>query len=109
MNEDIVLYHLDTRSDKSDIHLRFESDELVLDGYDRGPLTKQLTDDYDYEYRIMVAASQLLPLHNRFGLQVGQRQALLEVIAGEVSGQQAFTLFQKMLLAAGVTFSTWSG
>lgn len=108
MNENITLYHLDTGSDKSDIQLRFESEMLVLDGYDRGTLTKQLTDDYDYEYQIVVAASHLPQLYSRFGLQVGQRQALLEVIAGEVSGPLAYTLFQKMLSASGVTFSTWS-
>lgn len=109
MNEDISLYHLDTGSDKSDIRLRFERDALVLDGYDRGPLTKQLTDDYDYEYRITVVVSQLLPLYNRFGLQLGQRQALLEIIALEIAGARSYTLFHEMLSAAGIAFNTWSG
>lgn len=108
MNEDITLYHLDTGSDKSDILLMFEAEMLILDGYDRGPLTKQLTDDYDYEYQIVVAASRLPLLYSRFGLKIGQRQALLEAIAKEVSGPQAYTLFQKMLSASCVTFSTWS-
>lgn len=108
MNEDITLYHLDTGSDKSDIHLMFKAERLVLDGYDRGSLTKQLTGDYDYEYQIEVAAPQLPLLYKRFGLPVGQRKALLEVIAAEVSGPKAYTSFQKMLSASGVTFSTWS-
>lgn len=109
MNEDITLYHFDTGSDKSDIHLRFEDDALVLDGYDRGTVTKELTGDYDYEYRITVAVSQLLPLYNRFGLQMGQRQALLEVIAAEIAGTHSYTLFHEMLSEAGITFNTWSG
>lgn len=109
MNEDITLYHLDTGSEKSDIHLRFEAETLVLDGYDRGPLTKQLTGDYDYEYQIVVAASQLPLLYKRFELQVGQRQALLEVIAVEIAGAHSYTLFHEMLSEAGISFNTWSG
>ncbi|HVV56423.1 MAG TPA: hypothetical protein VHC47_13905 [Mucilaginibacter sp.] len=108
MNEDIILYHLDTGVDKCDIHLRFEGDVLVLDGYDRGALTKQLTGDFDYEYRITVAMPALLLLYDRFGLQTGQRQALIAQIAIEISGANAYTLFRKMLSDTGVAFDSWS-
>jgi len=82
---------------------------LALDGYARGAVTKQLTDDYDYEYRITVRAAELRPLYSRFGLQTGQQQALLKAIAAEISGAHSYVLFYKMLSATGVIFETWSG
>ncbi len=108
LGEDIILYHVDTGTDKRVIRSRMEGDMLTLDGYDRGVPTKQLTGDFDYEYQIMVASSALPPLYIRFGLQVGQWKKWLEAIAIEITGENAYTLLREMLPDAGVTFDTWS-
>ncbi|MDE3213509.1 MAG: hypothetical protein KGM98_09770 [Bacteroidota bacterium] len=108
MGEDIILFHLDTGTDKRDIHLRMEGDVLALDGYDRGVSTKQLTGDFDYEYRITVSSTALVPLYIRFGLQIGQSKELVEAIAIEIAGGNAYTLFREMLLDAGAAFEIWS-
>jgi hypothetical protein len=80
----------------------------VLDGYDCGVTTKQLTGDFDYEYRIMVSEDALPALYSWLNEAPGQKQILLQSVAAKISGEKAHTLFRNMLTEAAVAFETWS-
>jgi hypothetical protein len=81
---------------------------LVIDGQDLGPATATMSTDGEYEWSVTVPAASL----GRAAIVLGGRadEPILELLAREYAGRQAYGIRQK-LEDAGIPAKlwTWSG
>jgi hypothetical protein len=93
----ITLYTLTTADIKISIEARFESNNLIIDGYDIGRTVEKYWGDSDYEYTTTISAEGLEKLYKLLGIQTDNKMALLEVLASRFNSNTCYSEIQKML------------
>lgn len=106
MKESITLYHLERDDIKIDIVARFEEENLVIDGYDIGKTVEEAWGDSDYEYMITIPASSLPLLYRVLEVEVGDRKALLKVLAKRFHGNFCFSAIGDFLDEKNIEHNT---
>lgn len=106
----VVLYY----EERPDINISMEiyftdKGKLFFDGYDSGSTVKQIRGDYDYEYTYTIEPEEVNRLYPLFGLEEGDKPALLQQIKNRFSGNKAYSLFGDFLKTNAIRFEqfTW--
>ena len=104
------LYHLKNSNIEIDIRLGFEGDALRLIGYDIGKSVEDAWGDSDYEYEITVKDEGLIKLYGIHQILIGQKETLVNKIAETITGNFAYSMFEKYLDKHKVKYEsfTWT-
>ncbi len=108
MKESITLFYLENENIKINIVARFEEDKLIIDGYDIGKRVEEAWGDSDYEYVMTIPAKSVPPLYGLLGVEVGDREMLLEVLAERFRGNRCFSAIGDFLDQNNIEHETFT-
>lgn len=110
MGNSITLFHFQDEDIKIDIVVRFDGDELVIDGYDIGKRVGEVFGDSDYEYVMTIPAASVASLYKLLDVEAGNRRKLLKTLAKRFQGNQCFSTIEDFLEENSIKYNrfTWA-
>jgi len=97
MEQAVTLYHFVGFDIKVDVEARFEQDTLIIDGYDIGKRVEEYWGDSDYEYSLKIPPQSVQQLYSLLGVEVGDKQLLLQELAKRYNTNSCFSEIRKLL------------
>lgn len=107
--EKIVLFEAKSADIKVSMTMYFENDKLIFDGYDIGKSVKDYFGDSDYEYTYTIEPIEVEKFYTLFGIENGNRNALLLEIKKRFEGNEAYSKFGDFMRENNIEFAafTW--
>lgn len=102
MSPSTPLYHYQDETIKISIDAYFDTDRLVIDGYDIGPKVKEYWGDSDYEYILTIPPEGVDFLFKHLQVKPGDRDELLRVLAARFGTNSCYSDIRKLLDDHGV-------
>lgn len=109
--EKVTLFKLETESIKISMQLYFnEKNQLYFDGYDIGKTVKDAWGDSNYEYCYIIEPIEVEKLYQIYGINLGQKAALLNAIKNHFNGNKAYSQFGEFMKKNKIEYSssTWA-
>ena len=102
------LFTIDRKDIKVTIDLRFDGENLKLDGYDIGKTVNDIFGDSDYEYSITVSSENLPKLYEINKVANGKKEELINALAVFLSENKAYSLFHDYLKENEIEFTSYT-
>ena len=102
------LFYQQTDRITIDIKLGFKDESLFLDGYDRGPLVRELQGSSSYEYMLTVKEAAVAKLYPLLSIQPGDKAALIDALAARFSNHKAYSEIRAWLHQNGIAFDSFT-
>ena len=83
--------------------------QLVMEGYDRGEVVKNLKGNWDYEYSISLEPKQVSQLATFLQISPDQPELLFQVVKDRFGGEEGLTRFKTFLQEHHIPYDwiTW--
>lgn len=109
MSERVTLFSLKAAHITIEMQLYFTPEgQLFFEGYDIGPAVEDAWGDSDYEYSYTIEPGEVTKLYPLFGVEPGNRSALLQAIRAKFHTNFAYSEFGKFLREHAVVFGAFS-
>jgi len=93
----ITLFELINDEIKISIEARFESETLVVEGYDIGKRVEEYWGDSDYEYSATVHPVEIEKLFRVLEISMGDKQSMLNELAKRFNANTCYSDFRNFL------------
>ena len=104
----VKLFHLERDDIRVDIEAYFSGEDLVVEGYDIGKTVEEYWGDSDYEYSTTVGKEEVGKIFPLLGVVGGDREGLLQAIAGRFNTNSCYSEFRDFLDKNGVRYESFS-
>ena len=106
--ERVTLYHYESPDIRVTIEAYFRDEWLMVEGYDIGSRVEEIWGDSDYEYALGVNPEELQKLYPLLNVEPGDKEALLQTIAGRYNTNYCYSEFMNLLTENGIKAETFS-
>ncbi len=107
--EKVTLFYLERPDIKISMKIYFnDKDQLYFDGYDCGKRVDDVWGDSDDEYNYLIEPAEVQKFYPLFGLQDGDKSALLQEIKTRFGVNKAYTLLGEFMQLHNIAFSRFS-
>lgn len=107
--EKVTLFYLERPDIKISMKIYFnEKGQFYFDGYDCGKQVDNVWGDSDYEYNYIIEPAEVQKFYLLFGLQDGDKSALLQEIKMRFGVNEAYTLLGEFMKANNIEFSKFT-
>jgi hypothetical protein len=94
----VILYHYESPDIKITTEAYFDSEKLIIEGYDIGKRVEEVWGDSDYEYMTTISPEELKKLYPLMNVLPGDKDGLLNAIADKYNTNSCYSEFNGYLV-----------